>query len=197
MASIKKRGDGYQITVSLGRDINNKQIRNYLEWIPEPGMTERQIEKEVNRQAVLFEERCKKGLCLDGSMKFCEFAEKFMSDYAKPNLKKSTISGYEDKILFINQALGNIRVKDLRPHHFVAFYKNLGEEGVRRDTKYTLTIDLKKWIKKSGKSKIQISRETGICTYTIRVMENGGSFNKVTADKLLPLFKKQKLFCSI
>lgn len=188
MASITKRGISYRITVSLGRDINNKQNRKYMEWTPEEGMTERQIEKEVLRQAVLFEESCKKGLCLDGSMKWAEFSERYISDYARPNLKKSTVAGYEDKILIINQAFGNIRVKDLRPHHFVSFYKNLGEEGIRRDTKYTLTTDFSKWIKKCGKSKIQISRDTGICTSVIRTIETGGSFNKATADKLLTLF---------
>ena len=188
MASITKRGDSYRITVSLGRDINNKQIRDYMEWTPEPGMTDGQIDKELNRQAVLFEEKAKKGLSLDGSMKFAEFAEKFMSDYARPNLKKSTVASYEDAMVIINKAFGHIRVNQLRPHHFSEFYKNLGEQGVRRDTKYTLAVNFTKWIKKEGKTRVQIARETGICAYTLRMMEQGNAFNRKTADKLLPLF---------
>ena len=50
MATIKKQGKGYQITVSAGYDINGRQIRKYLTWVPEPGMTKRQLEKELNRQ---------------------------------------------------------------------------------------------------------------------------------------------------
>lgn len=57
MATVKKQGRGYKITVSHGYDINGKQLRSYMTWIPDPGMSARQIEKELNRQAVLFEEK--------------------------------------------------------------------------------------------------------------------------------------------
>lgn len=41
----------------------------------EPGMTARQIKKELDRQAVLFEEKCRNGQVLDGNIKFADFAE--------------------------------------------------------------------------------------------------------------------------
>ena len=66
MATIKQRGDSYKITVSCGYDLNGKQIRRHLTWTPEPGMTARQIKKELDRQAVLFEEKCRNGQVLDG-----------------------------------------------------------------------------------------------------------------------------------
>ena len=59
MATATKRGNSYKITVSCGYDLNGKQIRKHMTWTPEPGMTERQIAKELERQKVLFEERCK------------------------------------------------------------------------------------------------------------------------------------------
>lgn len=52
MATIKQRGDSYKITVSCGYDLNGKQIRGHLTWTPEPGMTKRQMQKELDRQAV-------------------------------------------------------------------------------------------------------------------------------------------------
>ena len=61
MATIKQRGDSYKITVSCGYDLNGKQIRRHLTWTPEPGMTKRQLQKELDRQAVLFEEKCRNG----------------------------------------------------------------------------------------------------------------------------------------
>ena len=82
MATIKQRGNSYKITVSCGYDLNGKQIRRHLTWTPEPGMTKRQIQKELDRQAVLFEEKCRNGQVLDGNMKFAEFAEKWFADYA-------------------------------------------------------------------------------------------------------------------
>ena len=70
MATIKQRGDSYKITVSCGYDLNGKQIRRHLTWTPEPGMTKRQLQKELDRQAVLFEEKCRNGQVLDGNIKF-------------------------------------------------------------------------------------------------------------------------------
>ena len=61
MATIQKQGRGYKITVSQGRDYTGKKIRKYMTWVPEPGMTERQIKKELERQAVLFEEKVSSG----------------------------------------------------------------------------------------------------------------------------------------
>ena len=57
MPTIQKRGDGYRITVSCGYDLTGKQIRRTTTWKPEPGMTARQIEKELARQAVLLDRK--------------------------------------------------------------------------------------------------------------------------------------------
>lgn len=46
-------------------------------------MTVRQIQKELERQAVLFEERCRTGQVMEGNIKFAAFAEKWFADYAE------------------------------------------------------------------------------------------------------------------
>ena len=62
MATIRKRPNGtYEIKVSCGYGVDGKQRNQYKSYKPEPGMTPRQIEKEVQRQAILFEEDCKRG----------------------------------------------------------------------------------------------------------------------------------------
>ena len=61
MPTIQKRGDTYRITVSNGYDASGKQIRKTTTWKPAPGMTQKQIEKELDRQAVLFEEKVRTG----------------------------------------------------------------------------------------------------------------------------------------
>lgn len=61
MANITKRNNSYFIRVSCGYDVSGKQIFQSMTWTPEKGMTKKQIEKELERQAVLFEENCKKG----------------------------------------------------------------------------------------------------------------------------------------
>ena len=61
MATITKRGDTYRIRCSLGYDSQGKQVIRSTTWKPDPGMTPKQAEKELNRFAVLFEEKCKSG----------------------------------------------------------------------------------------------------------------------------------------
>lgn len=61
MSTVTKRGDTYRIRVSAGYDINGKQIMKSMTWKPEPGMTKKQIEKELDRQRVLFEEKVNNG----------------------------------------------------------------------------------------------------------------------------------------
>ena len=57
----RKDGVSYRITVSLGRDIANRQIRKYMTWSPEPGINKKQIEKEIARIAFDFERKCQQG----------------------------------------------------------------------------------------------------------------------------------------
>ena len=56
MANVQKRGDAYRIRVSNGHDpVTGTRLYHTMTWKPEPGMTERQIEHELERQKVLFE----------------------------------------------------------------------------------------------------------------------------------------------
>ena len=131
MATIQKQGRGYKITVSQGYDYSGKRIRQYMTWIPEPGMTEKQIKKELDRQAVLFEEQVKSGASADANMRLADFADKFMAEYARLYLKPKTVQTYTENLVRIKQALGHIRLCDLKTGHINSFYRNLQESGVR------------------------------------------------------------------
>lgn len=53
----------YTIRVYHGYDSNGKWLKPYtMSYKPAQGMTSKQIEKEVQRIATLFEEQCKQGL---------------------------------------------------------------------------------------------------------------------------------------
>jgi len=54
MAYIAKRGKNYTITVSCGYDTSGKQIKQHMTYKP-TATTPKQIEKEVQKQAVIFE----------------------------------------------------------------------------------------------------------------------------------------------
>ena len=58
-----------------------------MTYTPDEGMTKKQIEKEVQRQGVLFEEKCKHGsVAHDNRMKFADFVPIYL-DSAKLILK--------------------------------------------------------------------------------------------------------------
>lgn len=134
MPTIQKRGDTYRITVSNGYDAKGKQIRKSMTWEPAPGMTARQIEKELDRQAVLFEERVKSGQYMDGNVKFKDFAERWFEDYGKEHLRTRTYKEYERMKERTYQAVGHIRIDKIQPHHLLDFYKQLGEPGINQRT---------------------------------------------------------------
>ena len=93
MATIQKRNNTYRIRVSSGYDIHGKQIMHTRTWKPEPHMTERQIKKELERQAVLFEEECASGLAAK-PIKFEELMNSWFKECAELRLKPNTITGY-------------------------------------------------------------------------------------------------------
>lgn len=194
MATIQKRGNGYKIVVSCGYDLNGKQIRRTMTWTPEPGMTRRQTEKELDRQAVLFEERCRTGQVLDGNIKFADFAERWFKDYAEKQLRPTTVARYHVLMPRINAAIGHIRLDKLQPHHLMQFYNNLAETGVREDTRYQSTVDFKALLKSRGMTKREFAKQANLSVYVLDSMTRGDkvsatSAHKITSTLKLPLDK--------
>lgn len=134
MASVEKRGNTYRLCASAGYDSTGKQIRHYMTWKPTPGMTEKQIAKELARQKVLFDERVNAGIAHDANIRFKDFADKWMAEYAEKQLKIKTVNGYQKLLIRINQGIGHIKLKDLRTGHLNSFYANLEEDGMNLHT---------------------------------------------------------------
>lgn len=135
MANIRKiegkNGTSYKITVTRGRDSNGKQIRHYLTWTPEPKMTKRQIEKELQKAAFEFEKNIDCGFAVDNRQTFSEYARYVIDLKEQAGAKHRTIHSYRKLLLRIDPAIGHIKLVDLKPQHLNAFYKNLSETGIR------------------------------------------------------------------
>ena len=107
MANITKRvnKDGscaYFIRVSCGYDASGKQIVKRTTWKPTTGMTEKQIEKALNRFAVDFENKVMGGLvAFDGSIKFSEYADIWIKN---AQIAPKTKETYGFLLVRINQA---------------------------------------------------------------------------------------------
>lgn len=184
MATIQKRGNSYKITVSCGYDTRNKQIRKTMTWTPPANMTPRQEQKELERQTVLFEEQCANGLYLNGNIKFADFSQHWLEDYAEKQLKAKTIERYKSLLERINVAIGHIRLDRLQPKHLIQFYDNLSENGIRNDNTYILTEDINKIIKDRKITKVKLSELTGISQTTIRTACRGIAVSEKTAASI-------------
>lgn len=136
MATARLRGKSYEIRVFCGLDEKGKRLYKYTHWTPDTNMTPKQIEKEVERQKILFENRVKKGEAVDGNVRFRDFAQRWMTEYAKPKLAPKTIARYKGLLTRINIAIGHLKLSDIRPMHLNAFYKNLAEPGVCKRNRY-------------------------------------------------------------
>lgn len=184
MATAVKRGDSYKITASCGYDISGKQIRKHTTWTPPAGMTPRQIAKELERQKVLFEERVNSGTTKDGNIRFEDFAAIWMKDFAQKQLKVKTYTGYEKSLVRINQAIGHIKLKDLRTGHLNEFYRNLEETGIRADLKYTSKIDIGEAIEQAGVTRTAFGKAAGVAGNTLRIAISGKRVSKETATAI-------------
>ena len=184
MATVKKQGSGYKITVSMGYDARGKQIRQHMTWTPTPGMTPRQLEKELKRQEVLFEEACKSRQIIGGSIKLSDFAVLWFRDYAEKQLKPRTVANYRFLLTRVDEGLGHVRLDRLQPRQILSFYGNLAEDGVRLDTKYTLRADLKALLKKHDCTQAEFSRKAGLSLNTVESAISGNNISSTSAEKI-------------
>lgn len=193
MAAIKKQGRGYKISVSCGYGVNGKQIRQHMTWVPEPGMTPRQIEKELQRQAILFEEQVKHGRSTaNGNIRFDAFCEIFMNDYAALYLKAKTMDGYDRHLKKIMPGIGHFKLKDIRPAHIASLYRNLQEDGMRSQSKDTAVYkgNFDTWLRENNTSMAQISREYGISLGALRRCKYGQTISLDNAKLLASVIGK-------
>lgn len=178
-----KKGISYHFRTYSGYNIEGKQIVQSMTWHPPENMTEKQADKEAQRQAYLFEEKCRRGIVLDCSMTLAEYAEIWMRDYAKVRLRPKTIASYELYLRRILAALGHIRMDRIQPVHLSEFYRNLQEVGIREDGKYK-SSQVRALIKDMGYTQVRFAALCGIGEVTIRSVCKGNPVNKETAERI-------------
>lgn len=133
MASITPRKNksgkivSYRIRVCRGYDNKGKKLKPYeMTWKPSDNMTAKQIEKELNRQAISFEEQCKQGkIGSNQNMKLSEFCSLYL-EIKKEVLSPRVWADYSQAIeKLIIPLLGHIRLAELKPAHVQQFVQYL------------------------------------------------------------------------
>lgn len=125
----------YRIRVARGYDSKGEKLKPYeMTWKPAPGMTKKQIEKELNRQAVTFEENCKNGRIGNQNMKLAEFCAMYL-EIKKDALAPRILHDYERAINnLIIPKLGHIKLSELKPAHVQQFVHQL-QSQTKKDSK--------------------------------------------------------------
>ncbi|MDE7099015.1 MAG: site-specific integrase [Ruminococcus sp.] len=120
----------YRIRVFKGYDGAGKQLNPHeFTWKPEKNMTAKQIEKELNRQAALFEEQCRNGMTGNHrNIKLSEFCAMYL-DIKKDVLAPRTYEYYKGIIEnLIVALLGHIKITELKPAHIQQFVQYIQKE---------------------------------------------------------------------
>ena len=148
---MTKSGVTYRIRVSAGYDDNFTQIMKSMTYKPKPGMSQRQIKAEVNRQAVLFEEKVRQeqaekkkrielGLEDDFSLsakrvKFKPLAEEWIELMETTHeMKPATIIRIKTMRERTYKAIGKVYVDVLNYRHIQKFITSLAQDGVNQHT---------------------------------------------------------------
>ena len=196
MATIEKYtgkdGLTYRITVYAGFDTQGKRIRHRMSYKPTPGMTPRQIEKAAQKAAMDFERSIEQGFALDNRQTFAEYAAYVMDLKQRTGTKARTLDRYQDMMVRINQAIGHIKLADLRPQHLNSFYKNLAEPGIRMGGgSAKAKIDMVAWLKKNKLSRGKLAEKAGISAATVGVAVKGESIKIEKAQAIAKAMEKK------
>lgn len=196
MASIKrydcKTGPSYKITVTQGRDMNGKQVRHYKTWTPAPGMTERQMQKAVQKAAMEFEQSIELGYQTDNRQTFAEYAAYVLDLKLRTGkLKIRTFDRYQGLLERINQGIGHLKLSEIRPQHLNQFYRNLEESGIRKGTgRAAAKVDLAALLKAEQRTRKSIADKAGISASTVSAASLGKPVELPIAEAICKALNK-------
>lgn len=129
-----------------------------------------------------FERSIEQGFALDNRQTFAEYAAYVLDLKQRTGTKARTLDRYQDMMVRINQAIGHIKLADLRPQHLNSFYKNLAEPGIRIGGGSAVArIDMVAWLKKNKLSRGKLAELAGISAATVGVAVKGEAINEEKA----------------
>lgn len=99
-----------------------------MTWKPPEGLTERQIQKELNKAAVMFENACMHGF-RSTAIKFEGLAEEWFEEYAALNLRASTFEEMRKLTKRVYPTLGHLRIDKITARQIQAFLNSMAKDG--------------------------------------------------------------------
>jgi integrase len=103
-----------------------------MTWQPPENMTARQVEKELQKQAVLFEQKCLQGQQAVAAVKFQDYATEYLTKTAPQFLKVGTLANYRNYSKRVFREIGHLRMDKITPRHIQKFIDEMAT-GERLD----------------------------------------------------------------
>ena len=168
MASIRKRGNSYLIVVSRGYDYQGNRLKSAQRiFHPPEGLTEKQLEKWLNEQAVLFEREVKQEETpTDESITLYGYYQIWSKEIAPKKFERSSLLRVTSYIERLMPLIGKVKLKSLKAADLQDLYDILREtksqkhpdrclqeqtvRGIHHDLSSMLTDAVKKGYLKSN-----------------------------------------------
>lgn len=146
MAAIRKRGNSYQITVSCGRDSQDKKILRTATFKPElftakgHPKSEKTIEKEVESFAAEFERMVLTGTCIEGTkISFEQYSVKYLQEYAEKYQAPKTLESTRTYIKLFVKDFGYMTLDKLNPLFLQEYVNRMLQERKHPDKPETIS----------------------------------------------------------
>lgn len=126
LRGIRKRGNSYQFTVSVGFDGDGKQVRHYMTYTPPANISETKRDKLVQEAYNEFRNKAEGNRAFNENMKFKDLAEMYFKEYAPYHIRELTQYNYESNVRQrINPVFANTRLKDMDTAKITKFLLSL------------------------------------------------------------------------
>ena len=143
MASIQKRINkditiSYRIKVSNGLKANGKPNIVSKTWKPKNNMTQSQINKELNKICIQFEEEVKKGLLIDENVLFSTYSYDWLEN-KKNGIANKTYVEYKRIVDRLIEEFGNYKITQIKSSMVSKYFNKLRQNGANKNTGGPLT----------------------------------------------------------
>lgn len=135
MASFRKRGNNYEVTVSNGRFPDGRKKFKTTTFHPDPNKTDTQNMRDLQYFMMDFERSVHDGDNFDGQkMTFAQFVPEWRESYARMSIRPKTLESYDQLLkTHIIPEIGTIKIAKVKPIHLNKMYRDLSEH--RKDGK--------------------------------------------------------------
>lgn len=146
MPSIRKRGESYQITVSCGRDSQDKKITRTTTYKPDlytakgHPKSEKTLQKELETFAAEFEKQVLNGSYTEGNkMTLEKYSEKYLHEYAEQYQAPKTLESTRTYIKLFVKDFGYMTLDKLTPMFLQEYVNKMLKERKHPDKPETIS----------------------------------------------------------